>query len=496
MPAHSHNLRSRGKAADSPAAAPAADTAVSSALDEQVVADKGASQAQAVEDHDPHAEAEVEFGGAPGTFAMMTGFPALFYYLYVCLFFNDAKFAKPENPYTFSGPGGWADFLHHVVLLVVKTAAPTKRATAIYLIFLFGQLFLAFIMPGVQQKGLPLAHKGGKVLNYHCNAYTATYATMALVFAAHYYRLAGFDMAELIDLYGPLLTVASISGFTLAALTYVTGEHYRMSGNLIYDYFMGSSLNPRIGIVDIKMFCEIRVSWSILFALAMSAVAKQYQEYGYVSGNTALFAYGTWLYLNACCKGEQYIPQTWDMNFEKFGWLLSYWNLAGVPFSYCYPAIYMAKHDPATYAWSKPTIIALFVIITLAQVMMDISMAQKSHLKAMKTGTYIKRYTFPQLPWAELENPKTFKTKRGELLIDGFWAYLRKPNYISDWVQGLIWGLSAGTNSKIPFFYPVFHGIMLLHRNARDDAKCARKYGDDWVAYKKMVPYSYIYGLF
>lgn len=59
---------------------------------------------------------------------------------------------------------------------------------------------------------------------------------------------------------------------------------------------------------------------------------------------------------------------------------------------------------------------------------MDICMAQKSHFKAVKTGTYIKRYTFPQLPWAELENPKTLKTKRGELLLDGFWAYLRKPS--------------------------------------------------------------------
>lgn len=59
---------------------------------------------------------------------------------------------------------------------------------------------------------------------------------------------------------------------------------------------------------------------------------------------------------------------------------------------------------------------------------MDICMAQKSHFKAVKTGTYIKRYTFPQLPWAELENPETLKTKRGELLLDGFWAYLRKPS--------------------------------------------------------------------
>jgi len=65
---------------------------------------------------------------------------------------------------------------------------------------------------------------------------------------------------------------------------------------------MGSTLNPRIGSVDIKMFAEIRISWTLLFAIAMGAVSKQYELYGRVSGNAWLFAVGTGLYLNACAK--------------------------------------------------------------------------------------------------------------------------------------------------------------------------------------------------
>jgi len=164
-------------------------------------------------------------------------------------------------------------------------------------------------MPGVWQQGLPLPSLDGKALAYYCNAYTSLYATIALVGAAHFSGL--FNLADIIDLYGPLLTIASGFGFTLAAVVYVLGEKYRMSGNLLYDYFMGSSLNPRIGTVDIKMWAEIRISWVLLSALSFGAVAKQYQDYGYVSPNVALFAYGTGLYLNSCAKGEQYIPQTW-----------------------------------------------------------------------------------------------------------------------------------------------------------------------------------------
>lgn len=155
-------------------------------------------------------------------------------------------------------------------------------------------------MPGVQQQGLPVASLGGKTLTYNCNALSSFYATVVIVGTAHFTGL--FNLADIIDLYGPLLTVASLTGFALAAAVYATGEEYRMSGNLIYDYFMGSTLNPRIGSVDIKMWAEIRISWVLLWMLALGGVAKQYEVYGYVSPNIILFAYGSGLYLNACAK--------------------------------------------------------------------------------------------------------------------------------------------------------------------------------------------------
>ena len=40
-----------------------------------------------------------------------------------------------------------------------------------------------------------------------------------------------------------------------------------------------------------------------------------------------------------------------------------------MPFSYAYAAIYMATHDPATYAYPKPVLSVLFVLLTAAQVM-------------------------------------------------------------------------------------------------------------------------------
>ena len=46
----------------------------------------------------------------------------------------------------------------------------------------------------------------------------------------------------------------------------------------------------------------------------------------------AFMCLATWLYLNACGKAEECIPQTWDMFHEKWGFLVIFWNFAGVAF--------------------------------------------------------------------------------------------------------------------------------------------------------------------
>ena len=75
------------------------------------------------------------------------------------------------------------------------------------------------------------------------------------------------------------MVTSMISGDLIAIGIYLwglIGKHsIRMSGNIFYDFFMGSFLNPRIGILDIKLFAEIKASWLQLFLLTLSAALKQ-----------------------------------------------------------------------------------------------------------------------------------------------------------------------------------------------------------------------------
>ncbi|MEZ4450188.1 MAG: hypothetical protein R3B09_11995 [Nannocystaceae bacterium] len=41
----------------------------------------------------------------------------------------------------------------------------------------------------------------------------------------------------------------------------------------------------------------------------------------------------------------------------------------------------------------------------------------------------------------------------------------------------------------VPYFYVAYFTILLVHRERRDHAACAAKYGADWEAYCAKVPY-------
>ena len=74
-----------------------------------------------------------------------------------------------------------------------------------------------------------------------------------------------FKISYIYDHLGSFLSSAIIfSNLSVLAIHFITillKKQERMHGNFIYDIFMGACLNPRIGIVDIKMVAEVRLSW-------------------------------------------------------------------------------------------------------------------------------------------------------------------------------------------------------------------------------------------
>ncbi|CAJ0901370.1 4603_t:CDS:2, partial [Entrophospora sp. SA101] len=291
-----------------------------------------------------------EFGGPWGVTAMMIGFPILMYYLWGCLQFYRGRLESPFNEKLWTS--------------IIQGSMPTFYAAKIYITFCVFEFFLAYTMPGPIVKGAPVSSLKGKQLDYLCNGVWSFYVTIFTSYLLHHYEL--FKLTDIIDNFGPLMSVAIIFGFLITfiiyAVTIFQGEQYRMSGYLMYDLFMGASLNPRIGKV-------------ILFYISVSAAIKEYEMFGYVSSSMAFMVLAHFLYVNACmkvpftyCYSTLYLhissvdnghPIThssfWTYfcyEYEMFGYvsssmafmfgfMLIFWNFAGVPFTYCYSTLYL-----------------------------------------------------------------------------------------------------------------------------------------------------------
>jgi len=246
--------------------------------------------------------------------------------------------------------------------LIMTKGIPSQTIWVAYFFFFFVQILLASFMPGLTMQGLPTAPEG-KRLNYHCNGYSCYYLCIVLFFAAHYYGI--FPLTYMADNYGECLVASMIIADVTTVGWYLYGlavadEHNGASartGNVIYDFFMGTILYPRIGEVDIKMIAECRWSWITLMFLTLSCAVKQYETLGHISPNMAFMVFAHWLYSNATAKGEHCIPCTWDMFHENFGWMLNFWNICGVPFLYCYQSFYILKNQASIDATYPPYLI-------------------------------------------------------------------------------------------------------------------------------------------
>lgn len=192
-----------------------------------------------------------------------------------------------------------------IIVSQLEKAAPTLSSISVYWGFMILQILLAFVMPGPTIKGLPVPTQNNKQHNYLCNALYSWYFTLALAFALHYSGL--FFITYLMDNFGSMMVTSMISGDIVAFAIYFWGvlakRQIRMSGNFVFDFFMGSILNPRIGKVDLKLFAEIRASWLQLFLLTLSAALKQHSQQGYITNSMIIMLVAHFLYANACMKG-------------------------------------------------------------------------------------------------------------------------------------------------------------------------------------------------
>lgn len=300
------------------------------------------------------------------------------------------------------------------------------------------------------------------------------------------------------------------------------------SGNMLYDWFIGRELNPRItlpifGEVDIKHWCELRpglLGW-VVFNFAF--VAHQYKTYGFVTDSILLISAFQTLYVLDSYWMESAILTTMDITTDGFGFMLAFGDLVWVPFIYSlqtrYLAVYPLSLGPLGCA-------GVFAVLGLGYYIFRGANNEKNRFRTDPTDPRVSHL-------------KYIETKSGsKLLISGWWGTARHINYFGDWIMAwsyslptgiagyliqhsspapveggqsptdasfvggrpvgaeVVQGEARGWGMAITYFYVLYFAILLIHREMRDEEKCVRKYGEDWKKYTKLVPYRIIPGVY
>lgn len=417
--------------------------------------------------HDFH----YEFGGPAGAVGTMLGLP--FAILALASLCNAEYCIKASN---------FAEILDHV-----PTAAQLYNVEAIY-VFLgwFGfQVVLERILPGKDVQGNVLSD--GTRLTYRLSGHLQFWVSLAVVLALHHYTDIGFDLTWVYFNYVQLATASIIFSAILSVVVYAMSFAPGImlaeggdSGNPVYDFFIGRALNPRIGSLDLKQFCELRpglIGWAVI-NLAM--VHQEYATKGFVSTPMILVNLFQALYVWDALFQEQAILSTMDITTDGFGYMLVFGDLAWVPFTYGIQAHYLVDHTPAI---SSIALAAIVCVNIFGFMVFRGSNGQKDQFRRDPTHPSV----------AHL---RTMETRRGrKLLISGWWGMARKINYTGDWIMGLSWCAYCGFDDIIPFWYCIYFAGLLAHRAWRDDEMCAKKYGGDWAKYKKEVPSVFFPGI-
>jgi delta14-sterol reductase len=433
------------------------------------------------------------------------------------------------------------------------------EVTGYVLAYCFLSLCLQAILPGEEVEGVQL--KSGARLRYRFNgmtrldfgpdhrrkltcavAFSSAVVIMGVALAGTMLQGSEFPLWTFIwDNYTQILTANLGIAFCLACFVYVRSfsvrpkdrDHRELaagghSGSLIYDWFIGRELNPRItlpfwGEVDIKAFCELRPGMLGWVLMDLAFIAHQYHVHGYVTDSILLITAFQAVYVFDALWMEAAILTTMDITTDGFGFMLAFGDLVWVPFIYSLQARYLSVH-PVQLGVSGT--VAVLAVQGLGYYIFRSANNEKNRFRTNPDDPRV----------AHLDYIET--ASGSKLLVSGWWGTARHINYLGDWIMAwsyclptgiagylvqrsspapisdgqspvdgsfvggaatkteVVQGEARGWGMIFTYFYVLYFAVLLIHREMRDEEKCMRKYGKDWEKYRKRVPWRILPGVY
>ena len=396
-------------------------------------------------------------------------------------------------------------------------------------------LALQLLLPGVEAEGVALT-VGGKH-TYKFNSFRSACLTVAGLAVGTAMQGTSFPVWTFIwDNLIQIITANLLVSVAFSIIVYVrsfsiphsgqpnpsrrelaSGGH---SGNMIFDFFIGRELNPRIDIpdsvpviggqcIDIKAFNEMRPGLLGWIILDFAFMVHQYKTYGLVTDSIVFVTAFQTLYAADALYMESAILTTIDITRDGFGFMLAFGDLVWLPFIYSLQCRYLAVH-PVHLG-----LVADAAVLTVLALGFYIFRASNNEKNRFRTNPKDPRVRY-------LEYITT--ASGSALLISGWWGRARHINYLGDMIMSWSYSLPTGVAGYIihsytnpltgdvrrevvqgeargwgmifTYFYILYFAVLLIHRERRDEAKCRRKYGKDWDKYTATVTSRIVPGIY
>jgi delta14-sterol reductase len=359
---------------------------------------------------------------------------------------------------------------------VAARATEALQPARVWMIPAYLALFLvgSRLLPSYSHVGTPLID--GSRHTFQLNGLLLYVLSVVGMLGGHY--LGWFDGTLLYEYFPSLFVQANIVAFLLSFYLYFKGRAAgKDEGSFLLSFWAGTELMPYWRDVPLKLFW-LKPSMTLWILLNLSFLLKQVQLYGRVFPAMALFQSFNFLYVLDYFVFEHYMTSTWDIIAENFGLMLVWGDFVFIPFVFSVQGWFLL-HD--TTPLSPAVVAGILVVFVLGFAIFRGANSQKHHFKH-----------HPQQPiWGQ--PPKTIG---GRLLVSGWWGLARHINYTGDIILGLAYSLPCGFRSVLPWTYPIYLTILLVHREVRDDRKCREKYKELWEQYVTAVPYRLIPGVY
>jgi len=267
---------------------------------------------------------------------------------------------------------------------------------------------------------------------------------------------------------------------------------------LLFDYYWGTELYPRLFGVDVKKFVNCRFSMTFWQVAGISFTAASYELHGYIDPGLLLCALSQYIYLFKFFVWETGYMRSIDIIVDRAGFYETWGCLVWVPSVYTLHTR-TAVLTPSGLSWPMAILIFIVGVAAIGFNFWADDQRQRFREKKGECTVWGKKPDFIEAEY-EVFNVETGKSEKHFSLLhaSGWWGVARHVSYAFELTGAYSWSFLAGlgTHGALPLFYSVFLTILLVHRAQRDEEKCLAKYGKQYQRYMELVPYHIVPGVY